>query len=223
VIDIVRGTTPRVRAEQETYRYINLHRRVAEAYTGEQLRMAAQVFRYPVELVKIPNGTETLHYQFKQHYGTTEVIDKKTGANVTDIDALVAIAEDNKKGTDPRIWHPFLVEVKLSEFGCCNGTDQPEIFSSNLTKLVRDPYSMKGIAPVLEYFRQLYDKGEIDNKPDDVGMMIAMPPDKFDITKNGSQKKFVEGGGNILRFPRSLKDYSQMIYGWFTGLDIKVA
>lgn len=348
VMAIVRATAPRVRmTEEETYLYNSLHRRVAEVYVEEQLRMAAQTIPELVELVRIPDGYETDKYIFCELQGTSIVKSKETRKVLTDIDGLVSIAKhDGKKGA--KNWYPFLVEVKMGSYhyfedlgdegnylrrlkdyvlgknfiidsetgkgsrimpGHLNDlvllskrnvraknrvgmmynaklfrlynafermhfqdssaldytealdklfrtkevidyiraevsyqshvfrkgdnmeedTPNPnesriKAYPSSLAKIIVNPREgIKGIDPVLDYFRDLYRKGEHPNWPSDIGIIVAMPPDNINTIREGGQKRFVEKGGNIITFPTPLRDYAQLIYAMADKHGFKIA
>lgn len=224
----VREISPRCTNKPETYRYSVLHQTMAEVCARMQLQAAAQVIPDLVELVEIPDGTQTKHYIFKKEKYTTKVVDLETvnletEKTVTDIDALVAIAE-GKTGKASRRWHPFLVEVKMGGFGYCNESPEVEHYSYPLRQIIRKPYKfLNGIQPVLELFQQFHDNGEIENKPKDIGLIIVMPPDKYYPILCSSLYAFKERGGNIIPFHKSLSDYSQSIYAYADRFNFKVA
>lgn len=201
-----------------------LYQRIAEVYTLEQIRMAAQEIDYPIELLEIPDGTITENYLFeKSKTGTIEVKHRITKNTVTDIDGLMAIGEYGERGRRCSRWQPFIVEVKIGAYGHCNGSEKDDGHFNDLTRIIKIPYSLKGIVPVLEFFEELYKGGEIENEPNDVGIIVAMPPDRFDIIREGGQRRFVQRGGNIVRFPFGFKEYFQLVYAAMENLGYRVA
>jgi hypothetical protein len=225
VWSIVQATVPNVHEFEDAYDYTALYGRAAEVCCQEQLRMAAMAVPDMVEMIHIPDGYETINYRFNDIKGNTTVTSKETGKPITDIDGLLAIAEgDDRIGR--KKWHPFLVEVKMSPY--TYGGDDEEMgefkaYPSCLASLFVKPHRISGIKPVLSYFRDLYTKGEIPNKPEGIGVIVAMPNDQFNSTISRAQKRYEAEGGNILRLSFSLDSYGQWIYAMADRYNLKLA
>jgi len=201
-----------------------LYQRLAEVYFQEKIRIAAQELPYPIELIDISDGTKAGNYLYRKNtFGNTVVIDKKTGDFVTDIDGLVAIGENEGAFNYCRRWQPFIIEVKMATFGHCRGSEEVDRYFNKLTRVIKMPDSLKAIAPVLEYFQELYMLGEIENNPCDVGIIVGMPPDRVNIIRIGSQRSFVGRGGNIIKFHKHFKEYYQMVYSVAERFKINMA
>lgn len=233
VIEIVRKTTPRLGCKDEAYAELALHRRFAEVAFEERFRKVALQIPDLVELIDIPDGYETKRFRFEKQYGTTLVKWRENGDLVTDIDGLVAIAEC-KEGS--KVWHPYLIEVKMGKqkyvridhYVTLNGKtyyikDQKFKPRNQVSKLIANPHKVNGIDPVLEYFQDLYEKEQIDHRPEQVGLIIGIPGDDVDGIAKEAQKRCQDMGCHIMKFPDSLVEYVYRISTLPERYDFKIA
>ena len=197
VIEIVRATTPKLDSPEETYSYTTIYGRIAEVYAMEQLHSAAQEIGGKVEFWPIPDRSVTKNYTFRYLDGTMLVHSRNTGKVVTDLDGLMLIGEEAD---------PFLVEVKQAKYRQHGKRQRP------LSRIMEDPHSLKGFAPVMEYY----------GGPD-IGLIVAMPPDEFQPRYYNNQGKFLENGGYVVVSPFSLKEYKGLVLQLAKENNFKVA
>ena len=206
VLHIVRATSQRTKSQEEGYYYNTLYQRVAEVLAKRKVMKAAKALPresgITVEWMsaRIPDGTETDNYRFRQKHGTV-VVETRDGKTVTDLDGIFLI--DN---------HPFLLEVKMQPFGYFVD-EQGKEYGSRLTRIIENHRRIRGYMPVREYFMALKQQQHITRPEDDIGIVVGMPSDHVNIRSGSLQSDFIKSGGIL--FPiMPLNDYFTLIQSY---------
>ncbi len=193
---------------------------LSEVLTMESVRQAAMIIPELVEVINIPEGFETTNYIFRgSSYGNSVAIRKDTGKEAAEIDGLIAIGKTKHLGRRCMDWSPYIVEVKMSRYGYLSHSEETDGAWTDLTHIVKHPRSIKAIDPVLELFQEMYDRGEISNRPRKVGVIVAMPKDQYNLAVGGNQHRFWKQGGHIIRIPFDLGIYTHLMQSLDESLD----